>query len=333
MPCSGGKMRRRDLLKVVVGSTATWPVVANAQQAMPVIGLLDLRSPDTVVDRLRAFRLGLKESGYIEGENVAIVYRWAENQVGLLPELAADLVNRNVNVIATAGDQVGLIAKKATSSIPIVFIISQDPVRLGLVASLARPGGNVTGINFFTGELVAKQFELLRELLPAANRIATIINPANAPSTERTVKDIAAAAATLGLQVKTLSASSSREIDAAFVTFVRERYDALLVASDPFFSSRRVQLVNLAARHAIPSIYSQRDFTEIGGLMSYGSRINDAWQQWGSYVGRVLAGAKPADVPVMQSNKLELIINAQAARIIGLAVPATLLARADEVIE
>jgi ABC-type uncharacterized transport system substrate-binding protein len=249
-----------------------------------------------------------------------------------LPELAAELVGRKVNVIATVGNEVGVIAKKATQSTPIVFVVSQDPVRLGLVASLARPGGNVTGINFFSGELVGKQLGLLRELVPAASRIGVIVNPANPSSAERTVKDVAAVSA-IGLHIQTLTASTSGEIDAAFLTLVRERYDALLLASDPFFSSRRVQLVSLATRHAIPAIYSQRDFTEIGGLMSYGSSITDAWRQSGAYVGRILAGAKPSDLPVLQSNKLELVINAQTARIFGLAVPATLLARADEVIE
>jgi ABC-type uncharacterized transport system substrate-binding protein len=326
-------VRRRDFIKVIAGSAAVWPLAARAQQpVMPVIGLLDLRSPDTVGDRLPAFRQGLKASGYVEGENVAIVYRWAENEIDRLPELAAELVGRKVNVIATVGNEVGVIAKKATQSTPIVFVVSQDPVRLGLVASLARPGGNVTGINFFSGELVGKQLGLLRELVPAASRIGVIVNPANPSSAERTVKDVAAVSA-IGLHIQTLTASTSGEIDAAFLTLVRERYDALLLASDPFFSSRRVQLVSLATRHAIPAIYSQRDFTEIGGLMSYGSSITDAWRQSGAYVGRILAGAKPSDLPVLQSNKLELVINAQTARIFGLAVPAALLARADEVIE
>jgi putative ABC transport system substrate-binding protein len=326
-------VRRRDFIKVIAGSAALWPLAARAQQpAMPVIGLLDLRSPDTVADRLRAFRQGLKEFGYVEGENVAIVYRWAENEIDKLPELAAELVGRKVNVIATVGNEVGVVAKKATQSTPIVFVVSQDPVRLGLVASLARPRGNVTGINFFSGELVGKQLELLRELVPAASRIAVIVNPANPSSTERTVKDVAAVSAN-GPHIKTLTASTSGEIDAAFLTLVRDRYDALLLASDPFFSSRRVQLVSLATRHAVPAIYSQREFPEIGGLMSYGSSITDAWRQSGAYVGRILTGAKPSDLPVLQSNKLELVINTQTARIFGLAVPAALLARADDVIE
>jgi len=310
-----------------------WPLAARAQQpSMPVIGLLDVRSANTVGDRLPAFRQGLKSSGYVEGENVAIVYRWAENEIDRLPELAAELVGRKVNVIATVGNEVSVIAKKATQSTPMVFVVSQDPVGLGLVASLARPGGNVTGINFFSGELVGKQLGLLRELVPAASRIGVIVNPANSSSAERTERDVAAVSA-VGLHIKTFTASTSGEIDAAFLILVRERYDTLLLASDPFFSSRRVQLVSLATRHAMPAIYSQRDFAEIGGLMSYGSSITDAWRQSGAYVGRILAGAKPADLPVLQSNKLELVINAQTARIFGLAVPAALLARADEVIE
>jgi putative tryptophan/tyrosine transport system substrate-binding protein len=326
-------VRRRDVIKAIAGSAAVWPLAARAQQpAMPVIGLLDVRSADTVGDRLPAFRQGLKASGYVEGENVAIVYRWAENEIDRLPELAAELVRRKVNVLATVGNEVGVIAKKATQSTPIVFVVSQDPVRLGLVASLARPGGNVTGINFFSGELVGKHLELLRELVPAASRIGVIVNPANPSSAERTVKDVAAVSA-VGLHIKTFTASTSGDIDAAFSTLVRERYDGLLLASDPFFSGRRVQLVSLATRHAIPAIYPQREFAEIGGLISYGSSITDAWRQSGAYVGRILAGAKPADLPVLQSNKLELVINAQTARISGLAVPAALLARADEVIE
>jgi putative tryptophan/tyrosine transport system substrate-binding protein len=326
-------VRRRDVIKAIAGSAVVWPLAARAQQpSIPVIGLLDVRSANTVGDRLPAFRQGLKSSGYVEGENVAIVYRWAENEIDRLPELTAELVGRKVNVIATVGNEVSVIAKKATQSTPMVFVVSQDPVGLGLVASLARPGGNVTGINFFSGELVGKQLGLLRELVPAASRIGVIVNPANSSSAERTERDVAAVSA-VGLHIKTFTASTSGEIDAAFLILVRERYDTLLLASDPFFSSRRVQLVSLATRHAIPAIYSQRDFAEIGGLISYGSSITDAWRQSGAYVGRILAGAKPADLPVLQSNKLELVINAQTARIFGLAVPAALLARADEVIE
>jgi len=275
-------MRRRDFIKFVAGSAAAWPLAVHAeQQTMPVIGLMDLRSADTVGDRLPAFRRGLKESGYVEGENVAIVYRWAENEIGRVPELAADLVGRKINVIATVGNEVSSIAKKAAQSTPMVFVVSQDPVSLGLVASLARPGSNVTGINFFSGELVGKQLGLLRELVPAASRIAVVVNPDNSSSAERTVKDVAAGSPANDLHIKIFAASTSADIDAAFLTLVRERYDALLLASDPFFSGRRVQLVSLATRHAIPTIYPQREFAEIGGLMSYGSSITDAWRQSG----------------------------------------------------
>jgi ABC-type uncharacterized transport system substrate-binding protein len=300
---------------------------------MPVIGFIDTRSPDIVRDRLRAFRQGLKDTGYVEGENVAIVSRFAENQVDRLPELAADLVRRKVAVIATAGDDVALVAKAATTTIPIVFIASRDPVRLGLVASLARPGGNLTGINFFGGELAAKRLELLRELVPTAVRVAVLVNPASTTIAEATLKDVEAAAHAMGLQIQILSASTSREIDAAFAALVRERADALLIGTDTFLSSRRVQLVNLATRHAIPATFTQRDFAEIGGLMSYASNIADAWRHAGGYAGRILKGAKPADLPVVQSTKFELIINAQTARMLGLTVPPTLLSTADEVIE
>jgi len=326
-------VRRRALI-TLLGGAAAWPFAARAQQpAMPVIGFLDPRSPDTVRDRLRAFRQGLKDTGYVEGENVTIVYRFAENQIDRLPELGADLVRRNVAVIATAGDDVALVAKAATTTIPIVFIASRDPVSLGLVASLARPGGNLTGINFFGGELAAKRLELLRELVPTAVRVAVLVNPASATIAETTLKDVQAAARTIGLQIQILNASTSREIDAAFATLVRERPDALLIGTDTFLSSRRVQLVNLATRHAIPATFTQRDFAEIGGLMSYASNITDAWRQAGGYAGRILKGAKPADLPVVQSSKFELVINHQTARMLGITVPDKLLATADEVIE
>jgi putative tryptophan/tyrosine transport system substrate-binding protein len=326
-------MRRRDFM-TMLGGAAVWPLAARAQQpGNPVIGFIDGRSPDAIVDRLRGFHRGLKEAGYVDGENVTIEYRFAKNQIDRLPELATDLVHRNVAVIATAGDYVAPVAKAATMTIPIVFIVSQDPVKLGLVASLARPGGNMTGINFFSGELVAKKLGFMHELLPAAARIAVLVNPANPLSSETTLSDAASAAHAVSLQIESLKASTSSEIDAAFAAFVRERHDALLVASDPFFSSRRVQLVNLTVRHAIPAAFAQRDFTEIGGLMSYSSDITDAWRHSGEYVGRILKGVKPADLPVVQASKFELVINRQTARMFGLTLPPSLLAIADEVIE
>jgi putative tryptophan/tyrosine transport system substrate-binding protein len=326
-------MRRRKII-TLLGGAAVWPLAARAQQqAMPVVGFLDSRSPDGMTDRLRAFREGLKDSGYVERENVAIEYRWAENQLDRLPELASDLVRRQVAVIVTSSNAAALATKAATSTIPLVFLVGEDPVRLGLVASLARPGGNLTGINILTGELTAKRLELLREMVPGAARIAVLVNPANATTTEAALSDVAAAAHVMGLQFQVLNASTSREIDAAFATFVRERPDAVFVALDVFFISRRAQLVNLASRHALPAAYSLREFAEVGGLMSYGTNIADAFRQIGVYAGRILKGAKPADLPVVQSTKFELVINAWTARMLGLAVPPTLLATADEVIE
>jgi putative ABC transport system substrate-binding protein len=312
---------------------AAWPLAARAQQAvMPVIGFLDTRSPDGMTDRLRAFREGLKDSGYVERENVAIEYRWAENQLDRLPELAAELVRRQVAVIAATSTYSAFAANAATTTTPIVFLVGEDPVRLGLVASLARPGGNLTGINNFTGELTVKRLELLREMVPGAARIAVLVNPANT-TTETALSDAAAAARVMGLQIQVLNASTSREIDAAFATFVRERPDAVFVSLDVFFISRRAQLVNLASRHALPASYPLREFAEVGGLMSYGTNIADTFRHIGVYAGRILKGAKPADLPVVQSTKFELVINAWSARILGLAVPPTLIAAADEIIE
>jgi putative ABC transport system substrate-binding protein len=299
---------------------------------MPVIGILGATSTDT--DYLRAFRQGLKDTGYVEGENVAIEYRWAEDQYDRLPALAADLIRRRVAVIATVhGPAVTLAAKAATTTIPIVFTIAEDPVRLGLVASLARPGGNVTGINFVTGELAAKRLELLRELLPRAARVAVLVNPANFTQTEITLRDLEPAARAIGSQIQVFKADTSLEIDAAFATFARERPDALFVSSSAYLTSRRVQLTQLAARHAIPATYPGRQYVEVGGLMSYGSDLADGWRQLGLHTGRVLKGAKPAELPVVQSTKFELVINAQTARMLSLTVPASLLAIADEVIE
>jgi putative tryptophan/tyrosine transport system substrate-binding protein len=326
-------MKRRDFI-TLLGGAAAWPLAARAQQpVMPVVGFINPSSADGWESRLRAFRQGLKETGFIEGENVAVEYRWAENQFDRLPALAAELVRRQVTVIVTTGSPAAaLAAKAATTTIPLVFGVPEDPVRSGLVASLARPGGNATGINFFSIELVAKRLEVLREMVPATTRVAVLVNPADAAS-ETMLKDVEAATRAMGLQIQVLRANTNREIDSAFAAFGRERPDALLVSGGPFLLSRRVQLALLAARHAVPASYGAREYVEIGGLMSYGANVADAYRQVGVYAGRILKGAKPADLPVMQSTKFELVINAQAARVLGLEVPATLLARADEVIE
>jgi putative tryptophan/tyrosine transport system substrate-binding protein len=326
-------MRRREFITLFGGAAAAWPLAARAQQTMPVIGLLDSRSPGTIEYLLRAFRQGLKDTGYVEGDNVAIEYRWAENEVDRLPLLAAELVRRRVAVIAaTAGAHTAFAAKGATTTIPIVFGTSEDPVRLGLVASLARPGGNITGINFLSAELVAKRLEILRELVPAATRIAVLVNPTG-PTTETTLRDVDAAARTLGLQIQILNATTSGEINAAFVTLVREQQDAVFVGTDPFFASRRVQMVHLATHHKVPATYPGRQWSEIGGLMSYGGDLRAALRQMGIYTGHILKGAKPADLPVVQTDKFELVINTETARLLGITVPPQLLALADEVIE
>jgi len=329
-------MKRREFITLIGSGAAAWPLAAHAQQpAMPVIGFLHAGSPETEPgSRMIAFRHGLNESGYVEGQNVTIEYRWAEGRHDRYSELVADLIRRKVTVITTGANTPGsLAAKAATSTIPIVFGVGQDPVKLGLVASLARPGGNATGVNFFIAELAAKRLGLLRELVPAMASVAVLVNPANPANAESTVKDMQAAAPAFGLQVQIFNASTSREIDAAFANLVRERIDALFVGPDPFFNTRRVHLAVLAGRLAIPATYAGRDYAEAGGLMSYGSDLADTYRQIGAYVGRILKGAKTADLPVVQTSKLELVINAQTARTLGLEVPPTLLARADEVIE
>jgi putative tryptophan/tyrosine transport system substrate-binding protein len=324
---------RREFISLL-GSVAAWPLAARAQQsALPVVGFLEIRSPETITERLRAFRQGLKETGYVEGENIAIDYRWAE-QMERLPELAAQLVRRQVAVIVTtAGFATALAAKGVTTTIPIVFGVTDDPVKHGLVASLARPGGNLTGVNLLSTELTAKRLDLLREMLPRASRIAVLVNPANTVNTQTTLREVEAAGRALGFQTQIVNAGTSREIDMAFAAFTRERPDAVFLGQDAFFNGRRLQLANWAARHALPMTAGSRDICEVGGLMSYGSNIVDSYRQQGVYVGRILKGAKPADLPVEQSAKFELVINAQTARILGLEIPPTLLARADEVIE
>jgi putative ABC transport system substrate-binding protein len=328
-------MKRREFITLLGGAAVAWPLAARAQQpVMPVIGFLNSQSPDGYTERLRGFRQGLKEAGFIEGENVAIDYRWAENQLDRLPALATDLVRRRVAVVVALGSpNLAMVAKAATTTIPIVFLVGEDPVRFGLVASLARPGGNITGINLFNNEINAKRLTLLRELIPTAVRAAVLVNPTNASIAETTAKDVETAAHALGLRLQVHNAGTSREIDATFATFAGERPDALFVAGDPFFNSRRVHLVHLASHHRLPTIYASRAYPDIGGLMSYGTDVTDSYRQSGAYTGRILKGAKPAELPVVQASKFEFVINAQTARMLGLTLPPSLLARADEVIE
>jgi putative tryptophan/tyrosine transport system substrate-binding protein len=328
-------MRRREFLAMLGGAATAWAFPVHAQQpAMPVIGFLGAVSPDGFTERVRAFRQGLKDTGYVEGENVAIEYRWAENQLDRLPALTTDLIRKQVAVIVAAGGTTPAIAAKAaTTTIPIVFVIPEDPAQLGLVASLSRPGGNVTGVNFFFGEVVPKRLELLRELVPTMSRVAAFVNPANPARAESLVREAESTGRAMGLHIQIFNTGTGREINAAFATLARARPDALFVLPDPFFNDRRAQLATLTARHAIPTSFPARSYVEAGGLMSYGTNINDAFRQAGVYTGRILKGAKPADLPVVQSTKFELVINAQTALMLGLTVPASLLATADEVIE
>jgi putative ABC transport system substrate-binding protein len=327
------RLKRRDVI-ALAGAAVAWPFGARAQQpAVPVVGLLDPTTPDAATaDRLRAFRQGLKDAGFVEGENLAIEYRWAESRVDRLSVLAAELVRRQVAVIvAIGGSSPAFAAKAETGTIPIVFTAAQDPVKLGLVASLAKPGGNLTGV-LLPADPTVRRLDLLRELVPAAARISVLLDPANAIETASIVKEVQTAAArTRGLQIKVLNASTGREIDAAFASFGRERPDALLVG--PFSTDRRVQLALLTVLHKIPAAYPWRDFVEAGGLMSYGPSLRDAYRQAGILVGRILKGAKPANLPVVRSSKYELVINASTARMLDLTVPRTLLPLADEVIE
>jgi putative ABC transport system substrate-binding protein len=328
-------MRRREFVALTGVAAVAWPLAAHAQQpAIPVIGFLNSQSLDGFIEPLRGFRRGLKDAGFIEGENVAIEYRWAENQTNRLPALATELVGRKVDVIVALSTASALAAKASTTTIPIVFTVGEDPVRSGLVSSLARPGGNLTGVNFFTAELTAKRLELLRELVPGLKRVAVLIDASRNPVfAEAAMRDLQGAARSMGLQIQTFNANTALELNATFASLARERPDAVLMGPGPFFNARRVQLALLAARHALPTIYAARANVEAGGLISYGASNTDAWYQVGAHAGRILKGAKPADLPVVQSAKFELLINAETARLLGLAVPSSLLSRADEVIE
>src|SRR6478672_9718773 len=327
------RLKRRDFITLVGGAAATWPLAARAQQPMPVIGFLNSQSPDNQADYLQAFRRGLKESGYVEGENVTIEYRWAENKTEALPALAGDLVRRRVAVIVASGGLASESAAKATATILIVFMVPEDPVRMGLVTSLARPGGNLTGVNFFAAELAAKRLGLLRELVPAVTRVAVLLNPAEATIAASNLRDMQTAARDMRLQIQVFNASASAELDAAFATIARDRPDALVISSGAFFTGRRVQLAHLATHHRIPAIHGSRFYPEVGGLISYGTSVSESHREAGVYVGRILKGAKPADLPVVQSSKFEFNITANTAKLLGLTVPPTLLSTADEVIE
>ena len=327
-------MRRRDFITLLGGAAVSWPVTARAQQPMPVVGFINAGSADGSAARAAAFRKGLNEAGYVEGQNVTVEYHWLEGHYDRLPALVADLVRRRVAVIATPGSTLGtLAAKAATATIPIVFGAPEDPVRLGLVASLARPGGNATGINFFTTEVTAKGLRLLHDLVPKAVRIAVLVNPANAAAAETPLREVQEAAPAIGLKTQILNATTIGEIDAAFATLVHERPDALFVVPDAFFYIRRVQLVTLTAVNKIPAAYFDRNMVAAGGLMSYGTNIDDAFRQVGVYTGKILKGAKPADLPVLQTTKFEFAINLQTARALGIEVPQNVLSIADEVIE
>jgi putative ABC transport system substrate-binding protein len=327
-------MRRRDFI-TLLGGAAAWPLGVRAQQPeLPVVGVIDGGSANTSARWVIRFRKGLNETGYVEGKNVTVEYHWLEGQYDHLPALMADLVRRRVAVIATpASPPAALAAKAATATIPIVFGVGDDPVKLGLVASLARPGGNATGINFFQQEVVAKRLRLLHDLVPKAVRVAVLVNPGNASIAESTLRDVQQAAPTLGLQIQILKASTIGEIEAAFATLAREHPDALFVAPDIFFASRRVQFATLAARDRIPAAYTNPDYIAAGGLMSYGTDVADSYHQVAVYTGSILKGAKPADLPVLQSTKFVFAINLQTARALGIEVPPGLLAIADEVIE
>jgi putative tryptophan/tyrosine transport system substrate-binding protein len=324
-------MRRRAFI-AALGGVAAWPLVARAQQALPVIGFLGFGSPESYELYLAAFRRGLSETGYVEGQNVTVEYRWVQDEFDRLPALAAELVDHRVDVIVAFGSV--LAAKAATATIPIVMNVASDPVALGLVASLNRPGGNVTGVNMLTYSLGTKRLELLRETVPNAKVIAVLVNPTNpSPGSAAATKEVEAAARAVGQRISVLSASSERDFEPAFVTFAEQGAGALLVMADPIFHFHREQLVALAARHAMPAIYEWSDFAAVGGLMSYGSSLKDAGRRLGIYTGKILMGAKPADLPIDQAVKVELVLNLKTAKTLGLTFPLSLLGRADEVIE
>jgi putative ABC transport system substrate-binding protein len=326
-------MNRRDFV-TLLGGTAAWPLAARAQQAaLPVVGFVHGGSAETWAGNAAAFRNGLSESGYVDGQNVTVEYHWLEGRFDQLPAVMADLVRRRVAVIATPTDAPSLAAKRATTTIPIVFMVGDDPIRLGLVASLARPGGNATGVIFFAHGSVVKRLGLLHDLVPRAVRVAVLVDPAYALVTETTLRDVQEAARAIGLQIQVRNAMTSREIDAAFATFERDRPDALFVAPDPFFFSRRAQFATLAAYHRIPVAYATRDFVAAGGFMNYGNDLVAMFRQVGVYTGSILKGAKPADLPVVQSVRDQFVINLGTAKLLGIEVPPTLLAIADEVIE
>jgi putative tryptophan/tyrosine transport system substrate-binding protein len=327
-------MRRRDFITILGGAAAAWPHSARAQQpAMPVVGFLHSASPEPIVKLVAAFRKGLFDEGFIEGQNVVIEFRWAAGQVGRLPELAEDLVRRKVAVIATpASTPAALAAKSATATIPIVFAIGGNPVALGLVASLNRPGGNVTGISFETTEIAGKALGLLRELVPHAARIVALVNPDSA-FTPAVVRSLMSGAATLALQIEVFHASNDSEIEATFANIGQQPGTALLLGPDAFYLSRRAEIVALAARHALPTMYIVREYAEIGGLISYGPDLTNAYREAGTYTGHILKGEKPADLPVLQPVKFELVINLKTAKALGLSIPDKLIALADEVIE
>jgi putative ABC transport system substrate-binding protein len=326
-------MRRREFITLLGGAAAVWPLAVRAQQpAVPVIGLLASTSADTYESRIGFFRKGLSETGYVEGRNVAIEYRWADSKYDRLPEMAAELVRRQVAVITAITTPAALAAKAATTTIPIVFEVGGDPIALGLVASLSQPGGNLTGVSLLNFELAAKRLELLHELVPKATIIALLVNP-NAPSAEALSREVQAAAGKLGLQLHVLHASAEGDLDVAFERLLKLRAGALVIGTDPFFNSRSEQIAALAIRHAVPTIYQYRVFAAAGGLMSYGGSFSEPFRQTGVYTGRIIKGEKPADLPIIQSTKVELIVNLKTAKTLGVAVPLPLLGRADEVIE